>query len=437
MGLYDGPPMPSMTVRRALLALLAVALAACGPTASLAPVGTPVASSASPAPSASSPTPAASVDAASVYAAIAAQVEQIRGLEPTAAIAPVLLDADQLRANLTASFDKDNPPTAIRETEALYQLLGLMPSGSSLRSTELDLLSGQVAGYYSSDDKALFVVSRAGGIGPSQKVTYAHEFTHELQDQNFDLNKVRGSATDQSDESLARLTLIEGDAVTVQTTWTTANLTATDLAQLLADATDPAVIQSLEQAPRILRILSLAPYTEGQAFIAALQARGGEAAVNAAFANPPDSTSQVLHPELFGRRSVPAAVKLPRGLFAALPSGWRSLGQDTMGELFIRSWLQARGLGASLAMTVASGWAGDRIEVFDGPNGTAAVVIVLRWSSSAAADAFTSAWNEGFTSPPFAAAARFDSHLSSETVGIVLGSSQPAVDLLDAALHRP
>ncbi|HEY2916307.1 MAG TPA: hypothetical protein VGI98_03735 [Candidatus Limnocylindrales bacterium] len=378
--------MPIASPRRLLGSLLSLVLVACGPGPSPSPT-----LEATPSPTAAS-SPAASVDAAAVYGAIARQVEAIRGLQPTGDVAPVLLDADQLRANLTATFDKDNPPAAVRETEALYRVLGLLPLDVSLRTAELDLLAGQVAGYYSPDQKQLFVVSRSGGIGPSQRVTYAHEFTHQLQDQHFDLAKVQGSATGQGDRSLAVLALIEGDAVSVQTAWTAANLNAADLAQLLADASDPSVVQSLLDAPPILRLLSLAPYTAGQAFVAALQASGGEAAVNAAFRDPPSSTSEVVHPDLYATHAPPGPVAWVTDLRAALGSGWSSLGQDTLGELFVRSWLQAGGVPVAQAGTAAAGDEADRIELFAGPAGQVAAAIQLRWSSDADADEFLAAW---------------------------------------------
>jgi hypothetical protein len=423
--------MPPAIARRTLLVALAAVVAACAPAPSATPAPTVAGSLPGSTPAA---TPAASVDAAAVYEAIATQVEVIRGLQPKAPIAPVLLDADQLRANLTASFDKDNPASVIRETEDLYRLLGLLPGGASLRAAELDLLSGQVAGYYSPDQKALFVISRAGGIGPTQRVTYAHEFTHQLQDQNFDLTTVRGTATDQSDQGLARLALIEGDAISVQTAWTAANLTSADLAQLLADATDPAVIASLQRAPAILRILSLAPYTEGQAFVAALQATGGEAAVNAAFAQPPASTSQVLHPEIFRQRLAPAAVALPGHLAASLGAGWTSLGQDTIGELFIRSWLQAAGVSPAAAAIAAAGWAGDRIELFAGPNGQAAVAMVIRWTSEPEVVELGSSWPTAATAIP--TAYLYDGSLRPATVAIVIAPDAALAQALDTALRR-
>ena len=362
--------------------LLSAILAACGPAPTPSPSATPEI------------TPVPSVDAAAVYGTIAKQVEQIRGLQPTGDIAPVLLDADQLRANLTATFDKDNPPASIRETEALYQLLGLLPVGTSLRTAELDLLSGQVAGYYAPDKKQLFVVSRSGGIGPSQRVTYAHEFTHQLQDQHFDLTEMQARVANESDPSAALLCLIEGDAVSVQTSWTTENLTAADLAQLVADASDPAVVQSLLNAPPILRILSLAPYTEGQAFVSALQAAGGEAAVNKAFGDPPISTSQVLRPALYLSHTRPVPVQMPAGLAGSLGTGWTDLAQDTLGELFIRSWLQASGASLAVAATAAQGDAGDRVELLAGPSNQLALAMILTWETPDDQAEFLSAWDQ-------------------------------------------
>ena len=81
-------------------------------------------------------------------------------------------------------------------SEDLLSTLGLLPEGSSLRQATLDFQAGQVAGYYSPDKDELFVVSRTGQtVGPVERVTYAHEFTHQLQDQNFDLDSLDTTAS--------------------------------------------------------------------------------------------------------------------------------------------------------------------------------------------------------------------------------------------------
>jgi hypothetical protein len=427
------PSHPRRLLAGALAGWLLAGIAACGPGPSSTPVATS-APSATPAASGSAAvSPAASVDAAAVYGGIASQVEALRGLQPNAAVAPVLLDADQLRANLTTEFDRENPPAVIRQTEALYRALGLLPPGASLRQAYLDLQAGQVIGYYSPDQKQLFLVSRSGGIGPTQRITYAHEFTHQLQDQNFDLSKLGLDATDQGDRSLGRLALVEGDAVSTQTAWMAANLSPSDLAQVIADASDPAVLAALQNAPAILRTVSLFPYTDGLGFVTRLKAEGGLAAVNEAFANPPASTAQILHPELYLARVAPVAVALPKSLAAAIGAGWSVLGEDTLGEELIRAWLSADGVESTTAATAAAGWTGDRVAILAGPSGQLALVLVTRWSSPVDAQEFADAFDAVNAKADLGGLA--DRTLGDTTVGIVIAPTPAAEQALDQALR--
>jgi hypothetical protein len=422
----------------AVLAVLAMTLAVtgCSPTAS---PSAPAPASPQPATAESSgivpgSSPESSVDAASTYALIAGQVEQIRGLTPKEAVAPTLIDESQLRSNLTADFDENNPPAAVELTQDLYVELGLLPAGTSLRDAYLALQAGQVAGYYSPEKKQLFVVSRAGGVGATQRVTYAHEFTHQLQDQNFDLSKLGLSTTDQTDRAVARLALVEGDAVSTQTAWMTAHLTTSDFAEVLRDATDPAAIAALEQAPAVLRATTLFPYTDGLTFVSSLKALGGETAVNAAFANPPASTAQVIHPELYASHLAPVAIKLPTDLAARLGPGWQLLGEDTLGELGLRVWLSGDGVDSTVAATAASGWSGDRIAVLAGPNGQLAVVIVARWTTSADRDEFAAAYARVSSRLP--GVPSFDGTLGENTTAIVIAPSQALGQALRTDVER-
>ena len=374
----------------AWLALPLAIVIGCGPALTPSPGSSPA-----PSPGEASPSqpsgPAASTDPLAVYAEIASQVEQIRGLQPKAAIAPTLIDEATLRANLTADFDHDNPAVQLAASEAVLRLLGLLPAGASLRDAYLDLESGQVIGYYSPNHDQLFLVSRSGGVGPTQRVTYAHEFTHQLQDQNFDLKRLGLDAPDQGDRSLARLALVEGDAVTTQTTWMTQHLSPQDLGQVIADASDPNATAALVRAPAILKATSLFPYTAGYAWVGQLMASGGTAAVNEAFATPPDSTEQVLHPDKYTAHEEPVAVTVPQHLAAALGASWTATAQDTLGELFLRTWLTAAGLPLADATTAAAGWGGDRIQLLTGPHGETALGIIAAWDTATDAAEFAAA----------------------------------------------
>jgi hypothetical protein len=371
----------------AVAAAAAIAVAACNPpapTSSTVPTTSPTSTPAS--------TPGASAPpAADIYAAIRRDVESIRGLQPTAAVDTVTIDEAQLRQNLEAEFDRENSANDLAFTEQTLILLGLLPGGSSLRGLTLDFQGSSVAGYYSPDKKQLFVVSRSGQLGPAEEVTYAHEFTHQLQDQHFELSKLGEDAASQGDRALAQLSLIEGDAVSVQTTWTIQNLTPEEMGELLQASLDPTALEALRRAPPYLRETALFPYQGGLTFVTGLMSSGDYQGVNTAFDSPPDSTEQVLHPEKYAGRETPVKVELPKDLASSMGSGWTAAGQDTLGEFVLRLWLTENGVPAATATTAAAGWGGDRVVLLRGPSGAMTVGLVSRWDTPADATEFADA----------------------------------------------
>jgi hypothetical protein len=374
-----------------LAAFLSLVLAACSstpPGPSRAPTLDPTAPAATVLPTVP-PTAAPSArPLAEVYAQIRTQVEGIRGLKPTAAVDPVVLDADQLAKNLTAEFDVTYTPEVLKDAEDELITLGLLPVGTSLRAITLAFQGGQVAGYYSPDKDELFVVSRTAAVGPADQSTYAHEFTHQLQDQHVDLEALGIDTVDQSDRALARLALVEGDATSVQTTWMTTNLTSAELGEVFAAALDPEALAAFNNAPPYLRETAFFPYQDGLAFVSRLVAQGGYTAVDTAFDDPPDSTEQVLHPEKYTTREAPVTVVIPKGLATSIGAGWSEVAQDTLGELLIGIWLKIGGQTALEAPKAAAGWGGDRLALYRGPNGETVVVLITEWDTALDASEF-------------------------------------------------
>jgi hypothetical protein len=383
-----------------------LAAGACSSTSSPAP--SPAATSAPP-PTAGPATGAPSAGASGrpagdIYAEIRTQVEAIRGLQPTAAVEPVTIDAAQLAKNLEAEFDATYSGQDLQDAEDELIALGLLPPGTSLRAITLAFQAGQVAGYYSPEQDELFVVSRSGAIGPVDASTYAHEFTHQLQDQHVDLDALGIEVPDQGDRSLARLALVEGDATSVQTTWMTRHLTPAELGEVLAAGLDPAALEAFNQAPPYLRETALLPYQDGLAFVMDLLGTGGYAAVDAAFADPPDSTEQVLHPDKYRVREAPVAVTVSPGIVAGLGDGWTEVAQDTLGEALLRIWLKVAGVSSVQATSAAAGWGGDRLALYRGPNGALAAYLRTTWDTPEDADAFASAARIAVASLPLGGA---------------------------------
>jgi hypothetical protein len=404
--------MSAMNRLAAALAALLLALAACGgaspstpssPAASPAPPATATpGGSGSPTPS---PTPAPSGLAAALYREIEDQVIAERGLPTKARVEPTVLSDAEVKVRIKQQFEKDNPPDEIAVTEETLRALGLLPADASLSDLYVEMLGSQVAGFYDPATREMVIVSRSGAIGPAEKVTFAHEFTHALQDQAFDLEGIDVDAVGQGDRSLGRLALVEGDATLLMTRWLSDHLTPAELGELLK--VDPEALAQLERMPAILRETLLFPYQQGLIFVNGIWARGGWAAVDAAYDRRPDSTEQVLHPEKYEADEKPAEVALDGAALAkAMGAGWSGTPEDTLGEFQLSVWLRENGVKALPAGDAAAGWGGDRLAYLRGPNGAYALALLTAWDSQADAEEFLAAAKTAASSLPGAAEAR-------------------------------
>ena len=72
-------------------------------------------------------------------------------------------------------------------------------------------------------------MSRSGKLGPTEKTTFAHEYTHALQDQNFDLGSLKLDEVGEGDQGIAGLSLVEGDATLVMSLWQIQHLSQVEL----------------------------------------------------------------------------------------------------------------------------------------------------------------------------------------------------------------
>jgi hypothetical protein len=399
----DPQSIPAPRRRRAAAAVvlaLTLVAAGCGPanpSGSVAPSGSAPAPSATPVPTGSpvaSAGPGGSADAA-VYEQINAQVREIRGLEEKQKVTPQILSPEAMGELLEKQLRTETPPDIVAAYERLYHALGVLPKDQTLSDVYLDLLTSQVGGLYVPTDKTLYVVSKAGGVGPLERVLYSHEYTHALQDQNFDLVAFQpDSQTDQSDRQLARQALVEGDAYVTMTYWMQQHLGAADMAAVLQQSNDQEAQDALKRIPPLVAAQILFAALNGTVWVLGVQIQGGYGAVDAAFANPPQSTEQVLHPEKWASHEPPIDVQLPADLASRMGSGWKVGLQDTFGEHQIGVWITASVPLGGLPEpppAAAVGWGGDRLALLDGPNGSWAVVFKTEWDTAADAAEFEAA----------------------------------------------
>ncbi len=386
--------------RLAALAVVALLVTACGstnPNSTPSPsvVTTPSSSAASastgPATAGASATANPS-DQGAVYEAINEQVQAIRGLAQLSPVTPTLVSSAQLADVVRQQARADTPPAQIAASEALYKAMGLLSPDASLSDLLDRLLTSEVAGMYVPATKKLYVLSTAGQPGPVERFFYSHEYDHALQDQHYDLQSFTKGFEENSDGGLARQALFEGDAYVTMTLWMQQYMSAGDMMAVLAAGLDPKATEVLATIPRIVQAQLLFAATQGMQFVFGLETNGGWAAVDRAWARPPESTEQILHPDKYAAYEPPVKVTLPGDLASRMGTGWAVRTTDTLGEYQLRIWLEDAGrVDDATATTAAAGWGGDRIELLDGPSGAWALAFRSAWDTASDASEFETA----------------------------------------------
>jgi hypothetical protein len=160
----------------------------------------------------------------------------------------------------------------------------------------------------------------------------AHELTHALQDQHFDLRRFEHWPKGDSDAELAAHALIEGDATLAMVMYISSSPMRV-LAFMNSLKTMGVDTRELDQAPRVIRESLLFPYQEGLSWTRALYTEGGWSQVSKAFTTLPQSTEQIMHPEKYLAHEAPVKVTLPDITNLLNASGQRSEVRDQRSEV--------------------------------------------------------------------------------------------------------
>lgn len=377
------------------------------PTLTASPTASPVStrSPTAPTPSDGGPaTPGPSIDPelAAQIDAVIAQVPPIRGLEPLSSVPYEFISREQFRDDLVELQFSEVPEETRHAEERLLKRLGLLPHDVSLDQLLIDLYGAQVAAYYRPDTKRFYIIERDQPFGPSDRIIVAHEYTHALQDQHFDLEGTRIKDLSEGDAILAQLAAVEGDATKTMQLWTIDNLTPEEAFQVLFESFAQLDDPTLTSMPWILRRQIEFPYAEGLAFTQSVHAIGGFDAVDATLSDAiPASTEQILHPEKYTSNEEPVDVTVP-DMTALLGPGWSNVYEQTMGEAIMQVWAAGDEPPDQLFPgTVAvwphaesvAGWGGDRLAMYENVDGRWAII----WNS---------AWDTGNDASDFAQRAR-------------------------------
>lgn len=286
-------------------------------------------------------------------ARIETRVERLRGLRFKRPVPVAIVSPAEARRVLLAEVARIEPAAQRRTDEELLKLLGLLPANTDMRRINAAIFAEQVAGYYDPRREQLALVRGAG----VDEITLAHELTHALEDQHFDLERLGDGPGD--DRASAEQALAEGTATLVMERYAARWPSETPLGDALAGLTQ--VTEGTPLPAYIIRSLVF-PYIQGEQFASALRdASGGDwRLVDVALRDRlPVSTAEILDAGRWLRAERPVAVALGGDATLRADGGWRRLAGSTLGAEDVAALLTPQS-GPLVARELTAGWQGGR-----------------------------------------------------------------------------
>ena len=288
--------------------------------------------------------------------------------------------------------------------------LGFIPRDFDLPGFLVKSTTQQVAGYYDEETKVISLLNWVPA--DKQEPILAHELTHALQDQNYDLKKWMKAAAkadagnkqdDENDDgAMARKAVVEGQAMVVYVDYllAPAGRNLADTPGLIYSMEEPAIkaaqdSQLMHDAPMIMREAGSFAYNGGLIFEGELLHKGGKKmAFQGVFARPPRNSHEVLDPDAYINHEKLATVGLP-DLQPVIGQDFEVYDSGGVGQLDVRAYLRQFGERRN-AEELSEFWNGGAYVTYRRKDRAAnalttadlALLYVSRWKNAQAAEHF-------------------------------------------------
>jgi hypothetical protein len=323
---------------------------------------------------------------------------------------------ENMKALILKELDEDMTPEEFRANELAMKVFGLLPRDFNLKDVLAQVYSEEVAAFYDPKTKTMHLIEETKTAvkqpptllerifgkkdafdKDENKTVIAHELTHALADQHYDLDAMQKAVKKDDDRSLALDALIEGEATLAMFGAGMDDWDGDDITKVPAENLEftfkllsPFLSflgggKTLRSVPPIISESMIFPYFQGMVFCAKLTNEGGWASIDLVYRNPPLSTEQIIHPEKYrAKPDFPMTIDL--GLLKP-GEGWKEVGRNVLGEMQMAVLLKKHG-----GKRAAAGWDGDRYAIFEGPKNRLALVWLSTWDSEDDAHEFARAY---------------------------------------------
>jgi len=247
----------------------------------------------------------------------------------------------------------------IRVEENIYKALFVISQAVSLYDAKLEWTGSFHAAKWQGK---IYVVEEKFDVTNEFKAksTFVHELTHIMQE-NYSL-----PTRTTFDGTKALTAMKEGDATLMADAFKNdgvipASLSVTadgetslsvTLVLLLSDEIQPSLPSTIDDLNRF-------PYRYGVEFVEALYKQGGWDAVDEAYANPPRTTEQIMHPEKYFAQEDALTVEA-----ASITGEWNLTKTERFGEYFLFVMLD-KWISETEAENAAEGWGGDNFTYYE------------------------------------------------------------------------
>ncbi len=291
------------------------------------------------------------------------------------AIRHQLLDEGEVIHHMSEALSSSADAQRLASSEVVLKKFGFLPPAFDLKTFLISAAPKGIGAYY--DDKTK-MVNLLNWIDISEQLPIlAHELTHALQDQNYDLMKwmhrtpeqqlrapkMRVDAEDE-EEDVARRAVVEGQAEIVRYDYLLKpyerNLVDTpQVMDFLQDASTRTYddMVTVHNAPLLLKETGIFPYREGLNFELELLRTGGkQMAFAGAFARPPRDTHEVMEPQAYIANQKKVSNLMP-DLTALLSDRYEAYDSGIIGQLDVRTMAKQFGREDD-AFALAPNWQG-------------------------------------------------------------------------------
>jgi hypothetical protein len=290
-------------------------------------------------------------------AQIESTVRSIRKLTQTHTVKTVFQNNAQFNHAYALEVRKGTTDSEIALAQRELVEIGWLTKAQNYKKIAFGTSANTYAGFYDPYSSTLYVRSNNNSAFGIRRDLIAHEYTHALQDQHYNLRKLMPDLSKQtyrnSDAEAAVHSLTEGDAVTSQLLFVLKSYSQAEYKRWYTIQTGKVPGPKL---PKAIERDSYFPYNEGFNFAWKLYKMGGMAKLDASYGNLPNSTYVIMFPNAYlsGWKPVPVTLHRVLGM-----TGWKQVDDDVEGawdyELMLWQTLPQK-----TATAVVRGYRGDR-----------------------------------------------------------------------------